>query len=69
MDVRRYAPTTAPTIPGQRSFRNIAPFTFRNQWWESPDTPVVKHSAACTVALVAAGGTPYERRRLEAVTP
>jgi len=47
----------------------MAPFTFRNQWWESPDTPVVKHSAAWTVALVAAGGTPYERRRLDAVTP
>jgi len=38
-------------------------------WWEMAEAPVVKHSAACTVALVAAGGKPNAISRLEAVTP
>jgi hypothetical protein len=33
------------------------------------DAPVVKHSAACTVALVAAGGTPKAMSSDEALTP
>jgi hypothetical protein len=38
-------------------------------WCEIAEAPVVKHSAACTVALAVAGGTPSDSSSVVAVTP
>jgi hypothetical protein len=41
----------------------------RNHAWDALETPVVATTAACTVALVNAGGTPKVARKALAVRP
>lgn len=51
------------------SRRKSAEFTLPNALCETADAPVEKHSAACTVELTTAGGSPNDSSRLEAETP
>src|SRR5437660_4048527 len=61
------APSIPPRTPGSRSEKNIRRSMLRNRAWEALETPAVTVSAACTVALVMAGGTPGsgDQTRLE----
>ena len=56
------APSIPPRTPGSRSEKNIRRSMLRNRAWEALETPAVTVSAACTVALVMAGGTPSVAR-------
>ena len=56
-------------MPGNTSRLNSSRSTLPNAWCEIADAPVVKHSAACTVALATGGATPVVSNRLVAVMP
>ncbi|MNP62385.1 hypothetical protein D3C76_1576580 [compost metagenome] len=56
-------------MPGSSRRRNSDLFTLPSFTWEMPESPVVKTSAMCTLALAAAGDAPAVSRKLVAVMP
>src|SRR5690606_29221871 len=66
---RTYAPSAPPIMPGMtsRAIRRRSQLSCHQ--WARPDAPVVTTSAACTHALVIAGGTPVLSSTDETVTP
>src|SRR5687768_120383 len=63
------APNIPPRIPGTSKRMNNALLTLPNLTWEIPETPVVKISAICTLALATPGVAPVANRNEVAVTP
>jgi hypothetical protein len=63
------APAVAPTMPGSSRRRNSCRFTLPSLMCATPDTPVVKTSAMCTLALATAGLEPVASRKLVEVMP